>query len=264
MTHNAQEVFVMQIARAGAAQANKFLMMRGLQRSDRDDVIAAALLWCWENREKYDPLIAQLDMWFIRAVRHAWVAFRTKALPTSGESLDNMSGGDDTYDIVAAEDSAAAIVRELTPTERRVALLTMQGYTKDEMKTMGVSKRQVDDSRAAVKRLRYLLPDAATYSVILRTPPANVMDDAANDEDLSDVSTPPQVSSIDRALAKIDFPPPSGLDCPPCWRCMWFEGFMPAGKRDTRMDIEDAEVLAAVKNTEARKIEIAQQVRSGL
>jgi hypothetical protein len=30
------------------------------------------------------------------------------------------------------------------------------------------------------------------------------------------------------------------------------------------MDIEDVEVLAAVKNTEARKIEIAQQVRHGL
>ena len=263
MTHNAQEVFVLQIARAGAAQANKFLMMRGLQQSDRDDVIAAALLWCWENREKYDPLIAQLDMWFIRAVRNSWRSFRSKQLPTSGESLDNMGGGDDTYDIVAAEDSAAAIVRELTPTERRVASLTMQGYTKDEMKTMGISMWHINESRAAVKRLRHLLPDASTYRVILRTPPAGALDDA-NDEDLSDVTTPPQVSSIDRALAKIDFPPPSGNDCPPCWRCMWFEGFMPADKRETRMEIEDQEVREAVKNTEARKIEIAQQVRDGL
>jgi hypothetical protein len=39
---------------------------------------------------------------------------------------------------------------------------------------------------------------------------------------------------------------------------------MPSGKRETRMDIEDLEVREAVKNTEARKIEIAQQVRDGL
>jgi hypothetical protein len=41
-------------------------------------------------------------------------------------------------------------------------------------------------------------------------------------------------------------------------------GFLPDGKRSTRMDIVDPEVLEAVSQTEARKIEIAQQVRSGL
>jgi hypothetical protein len=38
---------------------------------------------------------------------------------------------------------------------------------------------------------------------------------------------------------------------------------MPDGKRSTRMEVEDAEVRAAVQSTETRKIEIAQQVRSG-
>jgi len=38
---------------------------------------------------------------------------------------------------------------------------------------------------------------------------------------------------------------------------------MPSGKRETRMEIEDTEVREAVKNTESRKIEIAQQVRDG-
>ena len=65
-------------------------------------------------------------------------------------------------------------------------------------------------------------------------------------------------------LEQLDFAPPAGKDCPPCWRCMWFEGFMPDGKRSTRMGIEDAEVREAVQSTEARKIEIAQRVRSGL
>ena len=66
------------------------------------------------------------------------------------------------------------------------------------------------------------------------------------------------------ALEKLEFSPAAGKDCPPCWRCMWFEGYMPAGKRETRMKIEEAEVREAVKNTEARKIEIAQQVRDGI
>jgi len=39
---------------------------------------------------------------------------------------------------------------------------------------------------------------------------------------------------------------------------------MPAGKRSVRLDIEDAEIRIAVNNTEARKVEIAQQVRDGL
>ena len=72
-----------------------------------------------------------------------------------------------------------------------------------------------------------------------------------------------QMSSIDIEIEQLDFAPPAGKDCPPCWRCMYCEGFMPDGKRATRMDIEDLEVREAVKNTEARKIEIAQQVRSG-
>ena len=65
-------------------------------------------------------------------------------------------------------------------------------------------------------------------------------------------------------LEQLDFAPPAGKDCPPCWRCQWYYGFMSSGKRETRMDIEDLEVREAVKNTEARKIEIAQRVRSGL
>jgi hypothetical protein len=39
---------------------------------------------------------------------------------------------------------------------------------------------------------------------------------------------------------------------------------MPDGKRSVRMGVEDAEVREAVQSTEARKIEIAQRVRSGL
>jgi hypothetical protein len=252
MTHSASEIFTMQLARAAAKQAGRFLSARGLQKSDRDDVIAAAMLWCWENRDNYS-LTTTLETWFMNAVRNAYQDLQRDALPTSDESLDNIGGGDDTYNTVAAESSAAKIVRELTPAERRVASLTMQGYTKDEMLNVGIREVDVRESRATIKRLRDLLPDESSYSVLIRTP-SRVVSDYADDK----------LSEIDVALEQLDFAPPAGKDCPPCWRCMWFEGFMPAGKRDTRMDIEDTEVREAVKNTEARKIEIAQQVRDGL
>jgi hypothetical protein len=255
MTLNAQEVFVTQIARAGAAQADKFLRVRGIQKADRDDIIAAALLWCWENQAKYDPLIAQLDMWFIRAVRNAWESWRANELPTSAVSVDSIGGGDETYDIVAAESAASAIIRELKPVERRIAILTMQGYTKSEIMEEGISRHEIREAREFIKRLRELLPDKADYSFVIRTPSAEMSDDV----------TATGFSGLDKALfAALDFPPHHGKDCPPCWRCMWFEGFMPSGKLSVRLVIKDDEVRAAVEATEARKIEIAQQIRDGV
>ena len=250
MTHSASEVFTMQLARAAATQANKFLSARGLQKSDRDDVISAAMLWCWENRNNYS-LTTTLETWFMNAIRDAYKSLQRNELPSSEESLDNIGGGDETYDIAAAESSAAAIARELTPMERHVAILTMEGYTKDDMLDQGLREIDVKESRAVIKRLRDLLPDESNYKILIRTPSAGSSDDADD-----------QLSEIDMALEQLDFAPPAGKDCPPCWRCMWFEGFMPAGKRDTRLDIADKDVREAVKNTEARKIEIAQQVRS--
>jgi hypothetical protein len=73
-----------------------------------------------------------------------------------------------------------------------------------------------------------------------------------------------RLSEIDVALERLEFAPAAGQECPPCWKCKWYEGLMPDGKRPTRMEIADKEVRDAVKNTEARKIEIAQQVRRSL
>lgn len=252
MTHSASEVFTMQLARAAAKQANRFLIARGLQKADRDDVIAAAMLWCWENRDNYS-LTTTLETWFMNAVRDAYKDLQRDELPTSDESLDNMGGGDDTYNTAAAESSAKALIDALTPAHKKVAEGIMRGYTRAEMIERGISKRNVDEAHQRIKQLRRLLPDLEGIRLIARTMPP-VPSDGADDK----------LSEIDVALEQLDFAPPAGKDCPPCWRCMWFEGFMPAGKRDTRMDIDDAEVREAVKNTEARKIEIAQQVRDSI
>jgi hypothetical protein len=249
MAHTPSEVFTMQLARAAAKQANKFLSARGLQKADRDDVISAAMLWCWENRATYS-LITTLETWFMNAVRDAYKDLQRNELPPSAESIEKLGGNDDTYNAAAAESAAVALIDSLSQTHKTIAVLTMNGYTREEMMAQGISKRSIDEAHHRIKRLRRLLPDVEGVRLIARTMPA-VSSDDVDDE----------VAEIDVALEQLDFAPPAGKDCPPCWRCMWFEGFMPAGKRDVRMDIEDLEVREAVKYTEARKAQIAQQVR---
>jgi DNA-directed RNA polymerase specialized sigma24 family protein len=252
MTHNVSEIFTMQLARASAKKANRFLAARGLQKADRDDVIAAAMLWCWENRANYS-LTTTLETWFMNAIRDAYKTLQRNELPTSSESMDQIGGGDETYNVAAAESSAKALLDAMTPADKEIAYLLIQGYTYSEMAERGHSNEAVSNARKRIKQLRRLLPDLEGVRLIARTMPPASSDD-----------TDDKLSEIDVALEQLDFAPPAGKDCPPCWRCCYFEGFMPAGKRDTRMEIEDLEVREAVKNTEARKIEIAQQVRSGL
>jgi hypothetical protein len=252
MTHNAAEIFTMQLARAAAKQANKFLAARGLQKADRDDVIAAAMLWCWENRDNYS-LTTTLETWFMNTVRNAYQDLQRNELPTSDESLENMGGEDTTFGAVSAESDVRSLLRQLTAPEREIVQQMLDGVTWREMVKSGVPKVAIEQTKEVLRVLRKEMPDNAARAVLARTASKGGSDDADD-----------ALSAIDVELERLDFPPPAGKDCPPCWRCMWFEGFMPAGKRDTRMDIEDAEVREAVRVTEARKIEIAQQVRSGL
>jgi DNA-directed RNA polymerase specialized sigma24 family protein len=250
MTQSAAEIFTTQLARAAAKQANRFLSNRGLQKSDKDDVIASAMLWCWENRDKYS-LTTTLETWFMNAVRNAYQDLQRNELPPSTETMEQIGGADETFNIAAAESSAQALINALTPAHKTVAVLTMRGYTRKEMVRKGISKRAIDEAHQRIRQLRRLLTDTEVTRIITHTGAAASPDDAGD-----------EISGIDRELEQLDFAPASGKDCPPCWRCLWFEGFMPLGKRDTRMEIADAEVREAVQNTETRKVHIAQQVRS--
>jgi hypothetical protein len=247
----AEEIFTMQLARAAGKQANRFLRSRGLQKSDRDDVISAALLWCWENRANYS-LTTTLETWFMNAVRDGYKGLRRGELPLSDESIDQMASADPTYDAVAAESSAKALIDALTPVDKEIAILVMEGYTYREINKRGYANDAINGAQKRIKQLRRLLPEESRSKRLIQTTAAAVSDDAGD-----------QLSGIDAELERLEFAPPAGKDCPPCWRCQWYYGFMPSGKRETRMDIEDLEVREAVKNTEARKIEIAQQVRDG-
>jgi DNA-directed RNA polymerase specialized sigma24 family protein len=248
----AEEIFTMQLARAAGKQANRFLRSRGLQKSDRDDVISAALLWCWENRANYS-LTTTLETWFMNAVRDGYKGLQRGELPLSDESIDQMASADPTYDAAAAESSAKALIDALTPVDKEIAILVMEGYTYREINKRGYSNDAINGAQKRIKQLRRLLPEESRSKRLIQTTAAAVSDDAGD-----------QLSGIDAELERLEFAPPAGKECPPCWRCMWFEGFMPDGKRSVRMEIEDAEVREAVNNTEARKIEIAQQVRDGL
>jgi DNA-directed RNA polymerase specialized sigma24 family protein len=254
MTHSASEIFTVQLARAAAKQAGRFLAARGLNKADRDDVIAGAMLWCWENRDNYS-LTTTLETWFMNAIRDAYKSLQRNELPSSDESMEDIKGGgeDPTYDIVAAESSAQALINALSPTDKEIAVLVMEGYTYREINRRGYANDTINVAQKRIRQLRRLMPDESRSKRLLQSAPAVSGDDADD-----------KLSEIDIALERLDFAPPAGKDCPPCWRCMYFEGFMPDGKRATRMEIEDLEVRAAVKSTEARKIEIAQQVREGL
>src|ERR1700722_12274835 len=254
----AEEIFTMQLARAAGKTANKFLHARGLQKADRNDVISAALLWCWENRANYS-LTTTLETWFMNAVRDAYKNLTRAEWPASEESIASLAGADDTYNIAAAASSVDALLSALTPVDREIALLTMQGVTYREIwKSYGHPKKTIDDAHARIKQLRRLIPERELKFAVR----SGVTPRGMNLDELDESEA--QMSRIDIEIEQLDFAPPAGKDCPPCWRCMYFEGFMPDGKRATRMDIEDPEVREAVKNTEARKIEISQQVRSGL
>jgi hypothetical protein len=74
---------------------------------------------------------------------------------------------------------------------------------------------------------------------------------------------PTPVRGIDKDIERLDFPPPSGKECPPCWRCKWFEGYKPSKHKSLRFPVTEPEVREAVLDTEARKIDIAGRVRAG-
>jgi hypothetical protein len=68
---------------------------------------------------------------------------------------------------------------------------------------------------------------------------------------------------VKRAITErteIEAPQKLGKECPPCWRCRWFDGWLPL--REVRpLAYDDFEVAAACKAIDQRKVEIAHFVR---
>jgi DNA-directed RNA polymerase specialized sigma24 family protein len=251
MSSGPVEVFVVQLARS-SQRAQRFLRARIADRTDREDVISAAVMWCWENRDSYS-LTVTLDVWFLGVVRNVYRDWSKGETQNSAERLDDVATGDTTLAAVESQSAADALARALPPEYRQVAQMDMKGMTRQEMKAAGVTHRTIDEARARIRQLRKLIPDDHEYRRVLRASVASSSDDAAS-----------ELSEIDREIEALEFAPPAGKDCPPCWRCKWFEGYMPGTNTPLRMPIHDPVVARAVSNTESEKIRIAQEVRDGL
>lgn len=252
------EEFVLQLSRA-SGRANKFLRVRSVNSTDRKDIIASALLWCWQNRDNYS-LTVTLDLWFLGAVRNAYRDWTAGEHRNYAEVIAEIPTGDTTAAHAEAVSSAQALMRALPREYRKVAIMEMQGYTRAEMREKGVAERIINEARERIRQLRRLVPEPNEFRRVLRAyhPPS----DSGNHDSHDGVSNSAQ-PRIDKEIAALDFPPPSGKECPPCWLCKWFEGYMPGNKRSMKMKIQEADVREAVRATEAEKIRIAGDVRNG-
>ncbi len=236
-----QKTFMNAIARAsGRAQ----WYVRNLSRADREDILQMAAAWCWEHRTEYDPSVA-LEHWFLGAVQNAKRAFLNGEVRNTAEgAFDITTGGDPTQDTVIRLQQAETLARNLTEVERVVAKMSAEGHTRAEMQGAlnGIDNNTIAAIRVKLAPLINLIPDPQHQLRVIRK-----------------IARPTDIE--ERDLQGIDFAPPQGKDCRPCWRCKWFEGYLPGGHLDHKMEITEPEVRKAVADTEARKIEIAHNVR---
>jgi RNA polymerase sigma factor (sigma-70 family) len=255
---SAAEVFVIQLGRA-SRKAQRFV--RHLQRADRDDILATALAWCWKNRDNYS-LTTSLDTWFVNAVRDAYKAWmlaekrnQQELIDDKQELVDDMRANDDPEWSAIVADAVRELSETMDDTDRAIVECVLAG---NENRAAIAAELGID-TRTVVRRLarmRDALPDGVHEGLMFRraimaTEPAPSSDELA------------PAGSIDYAIAQLDFPPEHGAECPPCWRCKWFEGFLPGEHVSVRVPIVEADVRAAVSDTEARKIDIATRVRHG-
>ena len=230
------ETFVIALSRASKRGAR---YLRGLKTQDRDDVIATAVLDCWERREQYNPNVS-LDDWFMEALKVARQAVKRGNRTTSVQLSAEMAGPDDVAASVEAEDAARALLKELTPREKRVITLRVNGLTTAEIlqRVSNVEPADIYRLNCKLKELRNLIPDGHSIERLVRQ---------RRDRD--------DVPAIDQDIERLDFAPQNEKDCIPCWKCMWWTGMTPAKYRPTKL--ADPELQEAVQRTEVRKILIA-------
>jgi RNA polymerase sigma factor (sigma-70 family) len=249
---SAAESFAVTLARA-SRQAMRFLRSRQLHRDARNDVIAAAMLWCWENQNNYS-LTATLEQWFMGAIRNAYRDYlRGEIRNGTTKIVENMGAKDDPEYNVVLRDAVSVLASNMDEIDRAIVQLSLNGKNQREVReALSIDARTIERRLA---KMREQIPASAHTNTILR----RVVSSAH--------SGPSEYtqSSIDKEIAALEFAPPQGKECPPCWRCKWFEGYMPGkGNRHYRFNLNEADVAEAVASTESEKVRIAQEVRDGL
>lgn len=245
---SAAETFVVALAKA-SKQARWHL--RGLSRADRDDVLSTAILWCWDNRAKYNPAIP-LDRWFIGAVRNARKAFERGEAHHAEEVVEAIAAPDDPSWHVEVEQALERLKHNMDERDRKIVSLCLKGLDHGAIaEKLSISLPTVSRRLA---RMRTYVPESENFKLAIRK--AHI----ADSDDMDGDSKP----AIDKEIERLEFAPPAGQDCPPCWRCKWFDGYVPTPNTVRRSPIiVEPEIRAAVLDIEARKIEIAYAIRKG-
>lgn len=239
------DAFVVALARA-SRRARRHL--RGLSKEDREDALSAGILWCLENKASYNPAI-QLDTWFVGAIRDARKALERGELHQP-EAPEVVAAPDDTAWDAEAREAIRHICRSMDERDKRIVRFSMEGMEQaDIAKRTGIPLRTVERKLA---RLHAMIPERKHFQAAHRAPSDYSSDDAREE------------STIDKEIERLEFAPPAGKDCPPCWRCKWFDGYVPDKNTIRRIPIQvEPDIRAAVLNTEARKVEIAYRCRKG-
>lgn len=246
---SAAETFVVELARSASRRTHRAL--RGLKKQDRDDVLSAAILACWEGRDAVAVSDQSLENWFMDALIKARNDFCNPRRRGSHEPPSTELGTpDDVIINASAMSTAELLLRHFNADERKALQIIENGDTRKVAKKLKWSAYQERAFRAKINALHEKLPELPHLSaphVSARAPKHKDSDTAIT-----------ELSPGDREVARIDFVPAPGADCPPCWKCRWYDGWLPAAYKPTKL--ADPEVQMAVQNTEASKIEIANNV----
>lgn len=221
--------------------------LRGLTPTDREDVIAAAVLHCWENRTTFDQHVQPLDEWFatrLKAARRQLINSQKNYVKLLNDVIDTERGGNEAEMHIAAEE----FMQELNPDARQAIGMLAAGYS---VRIVATEMPQL--SRTTVKSLHRKMKELQDIIIVSRFYPGS----AAPRE-----YTPTQGAGIDHAIEALLRGPRPGKECPPCWRCSWYYGYLPNSEHFKPAAHADPEIRLAMRNLENRKIEIANELRS--
>jgi DNA-directed RNA polymerase specialized sigma24 family protein len=243
---SAVEVFARQLVRAASAGHRH---LSGLAPSDRDDVIAGAVLWCWEHRADFDQHKQPLVDWVGEQLQRG--RRKLHEVRGSAEALDTLIASEDTEHEAAARIAIERLTTELQAADQEVVKALAEGLSVREVATrLGVERRAVRSVQSKIRKLRDHAPEGRLPMQVNPHEPIDTYE--------GELPKAP----IDHAIEALLRMPEHGRDCPPCWKCMWYYGLMPAPGHFRQSQLVEADVRYAVRVTEARKIQIANGIRA--
>jgi hypothetical protein len=202
------------------------------------------LLSAWETRETYDPKTA-LEDWFTEHLRAARRNLKSGSSQVSIDRLAELVAPDNVEREVQMQQAATRFLDSLEETEKEIVERLMDGERWSVVcEDVGASVKHVKALSNKLRYLRSYLPDATHAARASAT--RRESDEAA-----------PIDHEIERMLRR---GATTTADCPLCWRCMYFDGWTAA--HYAFKPLAEAEVSEAVRAVEARKIEIANEVRA--